>query len=299
MEKRKLQWETELSKAKEEQASTREKQNSFIDRVTDDVKQLRVKLTGLQDKHRRLGESHIHGLSQARETMSRKRTQARKQWEAEEKAYFEKVSEGKQEAMRKAAAEGMGPKLERLVQEGKEEVRRLEEKHEASLSQLRRQLQVDMERRVTEAAEQLNSMLQLEDEKDSRMIERRCEDLQRDRQRELDALKERYERERAVLEETAERNRRLDLEAAVEARKGLRAMEISQIQEETVAQQREVTALQERLGKRLDSVCVFVHRPLCIYGYIYGSVRYYVNVWIPMCLYSFLPLLNLLWICQM
>ena len=140
-------------------------------------------------------------------------------------------------------------------------------------------------------------MLQLEDEKDSRMIERRCEDLQRDRQRELDALKERYERERAVLEETAERNRRLDLEAAVEARKGLRAMEISQIQEETVAQQREVTALQERLGKRLDSVCVFVHRPLCIYGYIYGSVRYYVNVWIPMCLYSFLPLPKLLWIC--
>ena len=107
MEKKKLQWETELSKAKEEQASTREKQNSFIDRVTDDVKQLRVKLAGLQDKHRRLGESHIHGLSQARETMSRKRSQARKQWEAEEKAYFEKVSEGKLEAMRKAAAEAI------------------------------------------------------------------------------------------------------------------------------------------------------------------------------------------------
>ena len=62
VEKKKLQWETELSKAKEEQASTREKQNSFIDRETDDVKQLRVKLAGLQDKHRRLGESHIHGF---------------------------------------------------------------------------------------------------------------------------------------------------------------------------------------------------------------------------------------------
>ena len=114
--------------------------------------------------------------------------------------------------MKKAAADALGPKIDRMVLKGKEEARRLADDLELKLQELRHRLQGDMDTQLRAAAATLAEEVRADDERTRRSGERRLEEAMRRHGDEVSALRERFSRDRKMLEESLERGRRLDAE---------------------------------------------------------------------------------------
>ena len=218
-EKIKTKLELQQKQQKEEQTLALNKQSEFLNRVTEDVRQLQEKHSALTNKLNLCESLGPDAVAAAREEGNRRRARAKRQWEQDEKQHFEKLAHSKQESMRKAAADSLGPKLERMVIEGREEVRAKEENAQSLLRELRKTLQADLEAKVSEAAEALSRTLALEEDRDVRQQERRSAERLRVKQQEIDGLREQAARDKKAMEEAAERARRVELEASLDARR--------------------------------------------------------------------------------
>jgi len=219
VEKIKTKLEFQQKQQKEEQTLALSKQTEFLNRVTDDVRQLQEKHSALTNKLNLSESLGPEAVATAKEEGTRRRARAKRQLEQDEKQHFEKLAQSKQESMRKAAADSLGPKLERMVIEGKEDVRAKEENAQSLLRELRRNLQADLESKVTEAAEALTRTLALEEDREARQQERRSAERLRLKQQEIDNMREQAARDKKAMEEAAERARRVELEASLDARR--------------------------------------------------------------------------------
>lgn len=125
---------------------------------------------------------------------------------------FEKAAVAKAEAMKKAAAESLGPKIDRMVLKGKEDVRRLADDLELKLQELRHRLQGDADKQLSDSAASLAEAVRKDDERSRRTGERRLEEVIRRHGDEVAALRERFSRDKKLVEEALERSRRADAE---------------------------------------------------------------------------------------
>ena len=162
-QKFKTTWESKLSEQREVQAATLKKSRDFVERISGDVKQLTIKRNGLKDKVARLAAHRESALQLLQEDAQRKAQRVRRQWEAEERAVFEKVLKGKEEALKKAAAESFGPALDKMVIEGKEAVRTRQDEVTKRLEKLRRELALEVQDKLTQAREELRDQIRDDD----------------------------------------------------------------------------------------------------------------------------------------
>jgi len=253
-QKFKTTWESKLSEQREVQAATLKKSRDFVERITGDVKQLTIKRNGLKDKVARLAAHRESALQLLQEDAQRKAQRVRRQWEAEERAVFEKVLKGKEEALKKAAAESFGPALDKMVIEGKEAVRTRQDEVTKRLEKLRRELALEVQDKLTQAREELRDQIRDDDEKSRRAAERRLQDLLRKHGEELDALKLKFQRDKKMAEESAERTRRIDAETSLEGMREIRKSESQQVVEIMAAQQRELGQLVTNHGEAISAL---------------------------------------------
>ena len=253
-QKFKTTWASKLSEQREVQAATLKKSRDFVERISGDVKQLTIKRDGLKDKVARLAAHRESALQLLQEDAQRKAQRVRRQWEAEERSVFEKVLKGKEEALKKAAAESFGPALDKMVIEGKEAVRARQDEVTKRLEKLRRELALEVQDKLTQAREELRDQIRDDDEKSRRVAERKLQDLLRKHGEELDALKLKFQREKKMAEESAERTRRIDAETSLEGMREIRKSESQQVVEIMAAQQRELGQLVTNHGEAISAL---------------------------------------------
>jgi hypothetical protein len=253
-QKFKTTWASKLTEQREVQAATLKKSRDFVERISGDVKQLTIKRDGLKDKVARLAAHRESALQLLQEDAQRKAQRVRRQWEAEERSVFEKVLKGKEEALKKAAAESFGPALDKMVIEGKEAVRARQDEVTKRLEKLRRELALEVQDKLTQAREELREQIRDDDEKSRRVAERKLQDLLRKHGEELDALKLKFQREKKMAEESAERTRRIDAETSLEGMREIRKSESQQVVEIMAAQQRELGQLVTNHGEAISAL---------------------------------------------
>ena len=243
IEKFKRYWTTKIKDLKEEHSAAIAKQKEFLERLETDTKKLQSKQEALKEKISKAKHSKELSIELFKDEARKKRARARRQWEADEKIYMDKVIKSKEEQMKKAIADSFGPKIDKLVLNGKEEVRAKTDELEQKLLTLKQQLASEMESKVSEALDRIRDDSRNDDEKIRKQGERRLEEALRKQTDEIISLRERYARERKMAEENAERTRRVDAEAALESIRSIRKNETQHIEELMASQQREIAKI--------------------------------------------------------
>ena len=246
--------EAQLAAQREELGAALKKTSDFVEKLASDVKQLTIKRDGLKDKQGRLAAQRESALQLLQDEVARKMARARRQWEAEERAVFEKALKGKEEALKKAAADSFGPALDKLVIEGKEAVRARQDECTKRLERLKRELSAELSSKIAEARESLRDQIKADDEKTRRAGERQLQDALRRHSEETEALKLKFQRERRLAEETAERTRRIDAETSLEGMREIRRAESQQAMELMASQQRELAQVVASHAEEIKAV---------------------------------------------
>lgn len=248
----KNEWTYKLQNQREEQEIATQRIQGFVSRLEVDVKKLSDKKQSLEEKYNKIKRSRDHTLHLLKEDIARKSRHARKQWDLEEKAIFEKQLLSKRDSIRKQAAEAYGPQLDKMVEEGKLEVRKKEDEVQLRLDNLRRKLNLDLDRKLQEAKDTLRDELRSDEEKARRSSERKLEEALRAQSVEIEQIKDKFAREKKILEETLERTRRLNTESTLEGIREVRNSESKQINELMTMQQKELSQIASQHARSIE-----------------------------------------------
>lgn len=249
-EKVKHNYELKLRDVREEQSSTIKKQHDFMVRIGEDVKQLVDKKNALKEKCDNFEVEKETQLVKVKEEARRKLHRAKRQWEADETLAFNKICTGKLDAMKKQAAESFGPKIDKMVIEGKEKLRDRIEEGERSRLQLSRELGLDLEARLSALREAQRAELEAVRERVAgQTLQQTAEARQRGRAAEQQ-LRARHEGRRRELEEGYERGRRAEESLWRERIAELRRGESRQLADEEARQQAALAMEMDRLEKQ-------------------------------------------------
>ncbi len=253
-EKFKKIWLNKIKDIQEDHNILISKQKDFETRLFTDIKGLEEKKTKLLDRCNNL----INGKQQTMEILSdelrRKKVKVRKQLEADERAYFDKIAGSKYDHMKKQAADVFRPKIEKLVIEGKETVRVKNEEYENKLVSLRLHARNDMEKKLSQFRSNFLDEMRDEDERIRRLNEKKLQDMLRKHNDEVIAVKDKFARDKMMLEENNERVRRLDNEQNLDTLKNLRKNESKLMEEQLSSQEREITYLLKSHAEELTSL---------------------------------------------
>ena len=179
------------------------------------MKELIDKREALSDKRSRLVSGKEHNIQLAANDARRKNDRSKRQWEADEKIAFEKILSTKAEAMKKLAADSLGPKMDRLVMDGKDKVRVRSDEINGLLSQLRQTLQAELDSKLADTIDRLKEELKEGSERVQKIAEKKIDELRRRQEGEVEAARKGFVSERKVAEELVDRGRRVDGETAV------------------------------------------------------------------------------------
>lgn len=252
IEKCRVTWDGKLASIREQNAAASTKLDELYQRLQSDVQKLTEQVQGLET---RLTQSKAHqaeALVQAKRDAEKRLVRAKRQWEADESLSFEKVIKKKAELLQKQAADSFGPKLDKLVKEGKQQVSDIKDDGEVSLQKLQFSLQAEQETKIAECRDKLTEQIQHDLDKVKRQLHRQVEDLQKQQQTEITALQEKYARETATLDEAFERAQRQEHEQTQDALQSISRRETLQTQEILDKQQREIGYLVDSHASALN-----------------------------------------------
>lgn len=112
-----------MTEVREIHAANLKKVQDFNDRLAAQVKTMTKSKEELEDRVGKLDAASEVALTRAKSDARNKYQRAKRQWEADEKAAFEKALAARLEGMKKSAADSFGPQLDQLVSERKELIR--------------------------------------------------------------------------------------------------------------------------------------------------------------------------------
>lgn len=254
VEKTKKNWDSKRQQSREEQSISLKKQEEFINKLTLDISQLKQKIIALNDKKNKclvMGETTVN---EAKVTAAKNLQRAQKQWEHDEKQSFLKLAASKEEAMQKAAADSMGPKLERLVTDLKDRVRAKEAELTKKCYRLRAHLEDDLGGKVEEARCRVQSQLQAEEDRERRAEERRALERQGQRERDESTLRENHKRELQTLENTSEVQLQSESEILSQERRQQIESDSRTVRDEATRLQRELDTRRRELQSERDRI---------------------------------------------
>ena len=245
------EWEQKLEKQREEQDKSLKRLKDFVSRLQKETDDLKKKRDSLEERKNKIGRSREQTLRLLQEDIERKAAQTRRQWHVEEKAVFEKALSQRIEAIKKAAAESFGPQMDKMVEDGKLELRKREDAISGRLEQYRIQLQSELERKLAMAKDAMREQLKNEEDRARRHSERKLEEALRTQGEEMAAVKTKYNRDKKILEENIERMRRLNAESALDAMREVRQAENKEVMELMAANQRELAQISRKNAEQL------------------------------------------------
>ena len=148
-------WENRLNDLSEEQNKVLLRQRTFLEKIENDMKDLRLKENALKDKIHLLVTTSEEEIRKMSVTGQRKKERIKSQLIADEKKHFEKVLESKMENMKKIAAKSVGIKLDSLVTEYRESILRATEENEKKILLLESTLENDINEKFYDALEKM------------------------------------------------------------------------------------------------------------------------------------------------
>jgi len=244
-------WETQIQNAREQHAEILKKLSDFRDKLQSEVVQLREKQQSLshtlQSNYSSNGDSSSKrslALSKARSEAAQRIQQTKKQLQSDERALLVRAAEKREEAAKKAIAEGVyGPKLERLVQEGKQAVQERREQQQVALQRLRTQLQTECEQQLSEQRQRQADELAQAVERARRQCERKIEEQRAQHERQLASEQQAQQRSLQQVQEAASAQNAANAAAHQQAVKSLTARDTQLVQDLMEKQQQEVAEL--------------------------------------------------------
>lgn len=245
IDKCKVTWEGKLATIREQNATAAHKLDELYQRLQIDVQKLTEQVQGLESRIVQNKAHQSEALVQAKRDAEKRLVRAKRQWEADESLSFEKVIKKKAEVLQKQAADSFGPKLDKMVKDGKQKVSELKDEGEVRIQKLQFTLQAEHEMKIAECRDKLTEQIQHDLDKVKRQLQRQMDDLLKQQQAEITALQEKYSRERATLDESYERTQRIEHEQTQDALQSISKREGLQTQEILDKQQREVGYLVE------------------------------------------------------
>eukprot|EP01032_Pedospumella_encystans_P015278 gene15278-17485_t len=237
--------EGRLTTVREQNAAAVHKLDELHTRLQADVHKLSGQVQGLEERMSLSKAHQMEAIEKTKRDAQKRLQRAKRQWEADEAVRFEKVIKSKSEYLQKQAADSFGPKIDKLVKEGKEKVAQIRDDGEVKLQKLQLSLQADHEKKIAECKDRLTEQITSEIDKVKRTLQRQQEDLVKAHQIEVTTVQEKYKREKVILDEGHERTQRMESEQAQDALQSISKRETQQIQELLDKQQREISYLSE------------------------------------------------------
>lgn len=254
IEKAKVTMESKLATVREQNKAAADKLETIYQKLVADVQKLREQVAGLET---RMVQNKTHqeaALDKTRKEAIKRLARAKRQWEVDEAASFEKVIKTKADALERQAAEALEPKLKRMVEEGKRKVLEAKDNGEARLQQLQLALSVEHEKKLAEIRGKLTEQVESEVERLKRQLKRQHEEAVKLLEGEVTAVQEKFQREKQNLEQAQERVLRLEQEQLQDALQSISKREVQQTAELMEKQQREVGYLIETQTEALNKL---------------------------------------------
>lgn len=237
-------WASRLITLKDEHQQSFRKVEDFIHKLGSDITKLKDQIGLLEGKAATNREQHALAVEHTRMELSRRLSKVRRQWEADERASFNKVLLSKAETLQKQAADSLGPKIDRLVAGGKEKVLQLRSDHDVKLSKIRIDAIAMNEEKVNSAKRRLSEQIAEEMDRLRGSLSKVTSDLTKSNSHELALLKDKFQQELQSLTSSSEYGMRTESEQHQAAVAALIRHEKVQVEELLLAQQREVDVLQ-------------------------------------------------------
>jgi len=239
-EKSTNKWEEQLAITRQGHDDALRKLQEFHHRLQKDVTKLEFQWSELE-KRKSLSQANQEAiLERTKQDADRRKARAKRQWEADEKSSFEKVLRGKADVMERQAAASLGPRIDKLVAEGKAKVVQVREDGEITIQKLQLTLNADHEKKVNECREALASQVTQDVEKVRRQLHRKHDERQKAHLHEISSLQDKHSRDRRQLDDSYERTQKIEEDQNQEAEQALSKRETQQVQELMDRHQREL-----------------------------------------------------------
>ncbi|KAL4483844.1 hypothetical protein ABPG72_006219 [Tetrahymena utriculariae] len=198
-------YENRLSTQKEELESVIERHLQFIDQLILDKKELNSQVEDLTEKYRIMEEGRLAFEKEQKEKYIKDLKLQKEAWFAAEKQRKEKWMNEKTNEIKEVTIKGLEPEIERIINRNKIEIKKLEEKHQKQINELRQNVQEEYEQKfrvykdkvMMETEELISKERSFKTEKTKEQIQRIETNYQEDRER----MKKNYESEIKDLED--------------------------------------------------------------------------------------------------
>ena len=243
IEKCRVTLEGKLNAVREQNHAAALKLDDLYQRLQSDVQKLSDQAQSLEDRMRASKAQQMEAIENTKRDAQKRLVRAKRQWEADENVSLEKVVKSKAELLQKQAADSFGPKLDKLVKDGKLKVSQVRDDGELKLQKLQLSLQAEHEKKVSDCKDKLTEQIVTEIEKVKRALQRQQEEVTKSQHTEIATLQDKYAREKVALTETFDRSARIETEQSQEALQSISKREVAQTQELMEKQQREISYL--------------------------------------------------------
>ena len=210
------QEEARLKEQKEEFEEMIKKHLDFIDQLVNDKKDLAEQCEKLMNQLKENETKYHKQASALKEKHQRELQNSKEIWAASEKQKREKWMKEKTTEIKEITIKGLEPELDRIMNKGKEEVKKVEEKYRTEISHLREEMYWEyeeklkaykektlresdekiekereyMEEKMKEKLEKMEQKFSEEKEKMKSLYENRIEELEKEKRKEIIQLKE-------------------------------------------------------------------------------------------------------------
>ena len=140
--------EEKLKQQKEEFEETIQKQLSFIDQLISDKKELGEQCELLLNQITEIENKYTKQISDLKEKHQREMKTSKEAWTAGEKQRREKWLKEKTAEIKEITIKGLEPEIDRIMNKGKEDIKKTEDKYRTEISNLREELHWEYEEKL-------------------------------------------------------------------------------------------------------------------------------------------------------
>jgi len=140
--------EEKLQQQKEEYEETIQKQLTFIDQIISDKKELGEQCELLLNQVQDNENKYIKQISDLKEKYQRELKSSKEVWAAGEKQRREKWLKEKTAEIKEITIKGLEPEIDRIMNKGKEDIKKTEDKYRGEISNLREELHWEYEEKL-------------------------------------------------------------------------------------------------------------------------------------------------------
>lgn len=171
--------EAQLASLKLENSESIRKLSAIHEKLSKDVRKLEVQLQSLEEKRLGVNTDREIALEKAKVDAKNRLQRAHRQWEADESVTFEKIFLSRRESIEKQTADVFGPRLDKLVRDGKALVASMKVDTEKKLEQKRHEFAIESHRKLQKVRARLEKEVDIEIVKSEKSHEKELDDCRR------------------------------------------------------------------------------------------------------------------------